>query len=206
MRVRLIYEKRGGACFVPHVALATVFARSLRRAGILPCSTGGFSPRAKMSFGPELPAGVVALGEAVDLWLEGQPERLVPLLNSQMPDGFRALVCTFLPESAPALGKECRAARYLTRTRNGRSLEELLNCLRRRLGADLLSASEEYPWLSLVVTDPARNGLGGWVKALVGEGLAAGWQDLCFVRLALGTWDGMSLRALGEGARYGQGK
>ena len=159
-----------------------------------------------MSFCPELPAGVVALGEAVELWLDKPPECLVPLLNAQMPEGFRVLTCDFLPDGAPALGKECRAARYLTRARNGRSPEELLACLQRHLGADLLSADSERPWLSLVITDPAGNGLGGWVKALIGEGLVAGWQDLCFVRVALGTWDGRRLRTLGEGTRHGQEK
>lgn len=69
MRVRLFYEKRGFACFVPHVALSTLFARAARRAGIEFCKTEGFSPRARISFGPELPAGVVALNEPVELWL-----------------------------------------------------------------------------------------------------------------------------------------
>jgi hypothetical protein len=70
VRIRLIYEKRGGACFVPHVALASLFTRAARRAGVKLCSTDGFSPHAKISFGPELPAGVVALGEPVDLWVK----------------------------------------------------------------------------------------------------------------------------------------
>jgi hypothetical protein len=156
-----------------------------------------------MSFGPELPAGVVALGEAVELWLEKPPERLVPLLNAQMPEGFQVLTCSFLPDEAKALGKECRAAHYLARARNGRSPEDLLACLQRHLGADLLSSDSERSWLSLTISDPAGNGLGGWVKVLIEEGLASGWQDLCFVRLALGAWDGRRLRPLEEGKRHG---
>ncbi|MBQ6664010.1 MAG: DUF2344 domain-containing protein, partial [Synergistaceae bacterium] len=57
VRVRLIYSKRGGACFVPHIALAQMFSRSASRAGLSLTMTQGFSPRAKISFGPELPAG-----------------------------------------------------------------------------------------------------------------------------------------------------
>ena len=68
MRVRLVYSKRGGACFVPHIALAQIFARSALRAGFMPEMTQGFSPRAKLSFAPELPAGVVALNEVVDMY------------------------------------------------------------------------------------------------------------------------------------------
>jgi uncharacterized protein (DUF2344 family) len=71
-RIRLIYEKRGRACFVPHVAMSTIFARAAKRAGIELSNTDGFSPRAKISFGPELPAGVVALNEPADLWLKSE--------------------------------------------------------------------------------------------------------------------------------------
>ena len=74
MRIRLIYEKRGMACFVPHVVLSSLFARAGRRAGMELRSTEGFSPHARMSFGPELPAGVVALNEPADLWLKEREE------------------------------------------------------------------------------------------------------------------------------------
>lgn len=68
MRARFIYSKRGGACFVPHIALAQLFSRAAVRAGLKLAMTQGFSPRAKISFGPELPAGVVALNEPVDMY------------------------------------------------------------------------------------------------------------------------------------------
>ena len=68
MRARLIYSKRGGACFVPHIALAQIFSRSAMRSGLRLIMTQGFSPRAKISFAPELPAGVVALNEPVDMY------------------------------------------------------------------------------------------------------------------------------------------
>lgn len=68
MRARLIYSKRGGACFVPHIALAQIFSRSALRSGLKLIMTQGFSPRAKISFAPELPAGVVALNEPVDMY------------------------------------------------------------------------------------------------------------------------------------------
>ena len=53
---------------MPHIALAQIFARSALRAGFMPEMTQGFSPRAKLSFAPELPAGVVALNEVVDMY------------------------------------------------------------------------------------------------------------------------------------------
>ena len=95
VRVRLFYEKRGGACFVPHIALAPLFTRTAWRAGLVPEMTRGFSPHAKMSFGPELPARVVALMEPVDVYLGSVPDDLLERWNAAMPDGFRVLSFLF---------------------------------------------------------------------------------------------------------------
>jgi radical SAM-linked protein len=222
VRARLIYEKRGGACFVPHVALADLFSRAARRAGLRLGSTEGFSPHAKMSFGPELPAGVVALWEAVDIWLAEVPEkaalgeasaRLVSMLNEQMPAGFRVKKCVFPAEGAPALGKECKAAHYRIWPRNPSFVEKLAVRARSYFSEDALLVEtgvdekelgekkpEEraHPWISLVLANPAKNGVGGWVKTLIAEGLAAGWQDLCFARTALGRWNGLKVEPLTE--------
>jgi hypothetical protein len=224
VRARLIYEKRGGACFVPHVTLADLFSRAARRAGLWLCSTEGFSPHAKMSFSPELPAGVVALCEAVDIWLAppfGEPPgedlpkgktleevstRVVSMLNGQMPEGFRVKKCIFQAESAPTLGKECKAAQYRVWARNPRSTEKAEKFAARArsfFGEDALwveTGVDEGPlsWISLVLANPAKNGIGGWVKALIAEGLAAGWHDFCLARTALGRWNGVRVEPLTE--------
>ncbi|MDR1378692.1 MAG: DUF2344 domain-containing protein [Synergistaceae bacterium] len=248
-RVRLIYEKRGGACFVPHVALASLFTRAARRAGIVLHSTDGFSPHAKISFGPELPAGVVALCEPVDLWVKSQEKRdkdgwifddlafglafglnalnalnalntLNARLNEQMPDGFRIKKCLFPAEGAPALGKECGAAHYLIWERGLRPVENLLDHLRNHFGGEVLFSATRNEdkedkedqkdkgasgsRISVVLANPAKNGIGGWVKTLgSAEGRAEGrdiygWKDLCIVRTALGRWDGVRMKTLVE--------
>ncbi|MDR2180838.1 MAG: TIGR03936 family radical SAM-associated protein [Synergistaceae bacterium] len=213
VRARLIYEKRRGACFVPHVVLADLFSRAARRAGLRLCSTEGFSPHPKMSFGPELPAGVIALCEAVDIWLQEIPgevpgekntldtgERLVSMLNEQMPEGFHVKKCLFPTDGT--LGKECRAAHYRIWPRNSCLTEKLAARAKSYFGGDTLlvetgaDEKEALPWISLVLADPAKNGLGGWVKTLVSEGLAAGWQDLCLARIALGRWNGTQVEEL----------
>jgi hypothetical protein len=197
-RIRLIYEKRGGACFVPHVALATVFARAARRAGIELSSTDGFSPHSKMSFGPELPAGVVALHEPVDLWVKADVEKgmecekaseWMSLLNAQMPEGFRVKRLIFLPEGAGVLGKDCKAAHYWIRARNEPPVSELLDHLKNHFGEDVLFADILNANISVVLGNPAQNGIGGWVKALTAMEKISGWQDLCIVRRALGRWE-----------------
>ncbi|MDR1048322.1 MAG: TIGR03936 family radical SAM-associated protein [Synergistaceae bacterium] len=195
----MFYEKRRGACFVPHVALATVFARAAARAGIGLHRTEGFSPHPRMSFGPELPAGVVALSEPLDVWLKGDfRESLASEWDARMPDGFRVKACVPLPENAPALGKLCKAAHYRVRVERSEGVGNFLRLLEGHYGEDLLNASADGPWISFVVGKPAQNGIGGWVRALVAEGAAAGWQDLRIVRLSLGRWDGVRMKSLAE--------
>jgi len=206
-RIRLIYEKRGRACFVPHVALSTLFARAARRAGMELSRTEGFSPHAKISFGPELPAGVAALNEPVDMWLKTREDitegnrhvfldSVIGALNSQMPEGFRVTKCIFPAEGAGVLGKECKAAHYLVWTRNEPSPAELLSYMERHYREALLNGFiEEYKQaafsrISAVLADPAQNGIGGLVKALVADRVIAGWHDMCVVRMALGRWNG----------------
>ena len=209
IRTRLIYEKRGGACFVPHVALATVFTRAARRAGLELRSTDGFSPHAKMSFGPELPAGVVALWEPVDVWLKEPFADLLAAWNAQMPDGFRIKDCFFPKEDEPALGKVCKVADYHVWPRKEILIEKLLIHLKSHYGADVLEAfieeaemedTRNISHISFVVAAPAQNGIGGWVKSLVAAEILNGWQDLCIVRRSLGDWNEGRVKPLtGEG-------
>jgi hypothetical protein len=199
------------------VALATLFTRAARRAGVALCLTDGFSPHAKISFGPELPAGVVALGEPVDLWLKEQKEReeqenekadwtsddLAFRLNEQMPEGFCVKQCLFPAEGAPALGKECGAAHYLIWERGSCSAEDLLAHLKNHFGGEVLFAAIDSR-VSIVLANPAKNGIGGWVKTLVPTpapsevGSVSAWKDLCIVRTALGRWDGVRMKTLAE--------
>jgi hypothetical protein len=229
----LFYEKRGGACFVPHIALATLFTRAANRAGIDLRLTDGFSPHVKMSFGPELPAGVVALSEPLDVWLAGDagagteknaPDSLAERWNAQMPEGFRVTKCVFPAEGAAALGKDCKAALYWVWARKA-AAGELTLSLSRHYGEDLLNLFVDVdsggnenkngnenengngngkkgvcgvPRVSFVVSGPAQNGIGGWVRALTAAGTVAGWQDLCIVRAALGRWSGGRMEPLAE--------
>ncbi|WP_158612104.1 TIGR03936 family radical SAM-associated protein [Fretibacterium sp. OH1220_COT-178] len=205
VRVRLFYEKRGGACFVPHVALAQLFTRAACRAGLVPVMTAGFSPHAKVSFGPELPAGVVALMEPVDIHLEAVSDDLIERWNGAMPDGFRIRGVQFPPEGAPSLGKECGAALYWLRS-FVLTDANLAERARAHYGDAVLSAeigageSGMANGVSLVLSSPARNGIGGWVKAMIASGALAGWQEINVVRVAIGSWDGTKIELPGRPA------
>ena len=134
IRTRFIYSKRGGACFVPHIALAQLFSRSAVRAGFKLTMTQGFSPRAKISFGPELPAGVVALNEPVDMYFdddnshENLSSEILEIMNSSLPEGFNISHVIFPDDNSPAIGKLCTHAEYLIRlSHGGKSYAEIIS-------------------------------------------------------------------------------
>lgn len=185
VRIRIIYEKRGGACFVPHVSLASLFTRAALRAGLSLTLTQGFSPHPRMSFGPELPAGVVALAEPVDVWLDSTPEGFLERWDAALPEGFRLLRAYPVAEDAPSLGKVCLSALYWVQPAAGTtaSCAELLERAREHYNDAVLNAEvAQGDWLSLRLAAPAQNGVGGWIKQMIADGVIAGWQDIHIVR------------------------
>ena len=186
VRTRFIYSKRGGACFVPHIALAQMFSRSASRAGLTMAMTEGFSPRAKISFAPELPAGVVALNEPVDMFFENVPENLISIMNDSLPEGFTISRTIYPPENSPNLGKVCKSAEYLLRCTDGKNLaQDALN-----FWNDSVIYSENLEgWLRIIIADPAQNPIGGLVRHLVKNKIIAGWHEINVVRAAIGLYD-----------------
>jgi hypothetical protein len=132
-----------------------------------------------------------------------------------MPEGFRVTQCFFPEKGAPTLGKDCKAAHYLIWTRNKCPEDVLLEHLKNHFGEDVLFAEvtavmnatvngsacvgegiggKTIPRVSIVLANPAKNGIGGWVKALVAAEDSTGingWQDVCIVRTGLGHWNGV---------------
>ena len=192
MRIRLIYAKRGGACFVPHIALAQIFARSALRAGFRPEMTQGFSPRARLSFGPELPAGVAALNEPVDMYfaetegLCGNADVFADAMNAALPEGFRVSQVLFPSENSPSLGKSCRHAEYLIR--NTLCLD-ILSTAKNFYGAAALKAENLDGWLRLILHDPAQNPIGKLIKHMISQNIITGWHQVNIVRSNIGIYD-----------------
>lgn len=186
-RTRLIYSKRGGACFVPHIALAQMFSRSATRAGLTLTMTQGFTPRAKISFGPELPAGVVALNEPVDIFIEDSPHDIAARMNDSLPEGFAISRAIFTPEDSPSLGKLCKAAEYLIHNTNGINLtphaEEFY-------AESVILSGNVDGWTRIIISDPAQNPIGGFIRRMKEEGVIAGWHEVNAVRVAVGIYDG----------------
>lgn len=186
IRTRLIYSKRGGACFVPHIALAQMFSRSASRAGLTLVMTQGFSPRAKISFGPELPAGVVALNEPVDMFFVNVPENITRLINDSLPEGFSVSRVIFPPDESPSLGKLCKSADYLIRSVNNISLAEHAQNF---YGDSLILIEQNGEWLRMITADPSQNPIGGFIRYLKDKDIIAGWHELNTVRVSVGLYN-----------------
>ncbi len=188
-RIRLIYSKRGGACFVPHIALAQMFTRSAARAGITLEMTQGFSPRAKISFGPELPAGVVALNEPVDIFTQGSYPDVVALMNASLPEGFTVSRAIYPSEGSPNLGKSCKHAEYLLRTTNGHDITQHAV----KFWANSVMFHENADgWTHLIISEPAQNPIGGLIRSLIEGEIISGWHEINAVRIAIGIYDKVS--------------
>ena len=181
-KVRLAFSKRGRACFIPHIALPSLFSRAASRAGIRFVRTEGFSPRPKISLGPELPVGVVALCEPMDVWLEEWEPGLFPLWRDTLPEGVSFSGWTEDPQET--LGTACEAAFYMLRVRD--------KTTRRAI-------SEGYPWpewvreadcrdewFRIVAERPGEHGPGVLVRGLLEFGGLQSWADVNVVRLVVG--------------------
>ena len=190
VRIRLIYSKRGAACFVPHIALAQIFARSASRAGFSLELSQGFSPRPKLSFGPELPAGVVALHEPVDIYFAEEPVDVVDSLNLALPEGFRIFDAVFISEGSPNLGKFCTHAEYFIRIAecvSGNSID-LAQYAQEFYGNAAIEIKYVDGWLRLVTKSPAQFPIGGLVKYLISSNIISGWHEINIVRNAVGIY------------------
>lgn len=195
VRARFTYAKRGRACFIPHIAIPSVFSRSGTRAGIPFLYSEGFTPRPKISLGPELSVGVPALCEPFEVWVEYFDESMAERWNRCLPPGFfitggKAVEALPGTEGAKSLNKWCRASSCLFALRDG-SVSGVRKCLEELRGEGTVLYFEEFPlsgvgFYRCIMEDPSKRGPGLLVKALAAKGAISGWADLLIVREAVG--------------------
>ena len=176
---------------MPHIALAQIFARSAVRAGLSLEMTQGFSPRPHLSFGPELPAGVVALNEPLDMYFAQAYPDIINPMNDSLPEGFTLSQVFTVPENSPSLGKSCTHAEYFLRT-----TFDLHDLAKSFYGDSLILSEHCDDWLRLIVAQPAQNPIGGFVKSLIRDELLQGWHQINIVRVAVGKFDPQESKVL----------
>lgn len=209
MRLRLTYSKRGRACFIPHIAIPSVFARSGARASVPFQLSEGFTPRPRISLGPELPVGIPALSEPFEAWVHSFDQEMLRRWDECLPPGFSLTGGYEVPEGSPgearALSKHCEAASCLLAIRGETSPSpRLAACLEGlRDAGEILSVTSAFmgdrPCLRCIVETPSKRGPTLLVKPLVEEGIVEGWGDILLVREAVGRL----VRGAAEGAEYG---
>lgn len=176
-RYRVFYAKRAGACFVPHIVMPTVFSRSAARAGVVFKLTEGFSPHAKISFGSELPVGVVALNEPADVWLEHLDDDLFERWKLAMPEGFSLQSYQELPEGTPSIGKSFPLSRCLIKSRaDSNLLEEFL--LRNEKIISCVKCEDDF----FEVLFENTMSFGALIRLIISSDVVKGWYELCLVR------------------------
>jgi radical SAM-linked protein len=113
-RVRLVVSKLGRGRMVAHLEYLKMFHRAVRRAGLPVRFSQGFHPAPKISFLEALPMGVASEAELIDMELHYPValDTLVPMLNQQLPEGFKVLSAEQIPWKAPSPSAAVKASHY----------------------------------------------------------------------------------------------
>jgi radical SAM-linked protein len=87
----------------------------LRRAGLTPAYSEGFSPHPRISLAAPLPVGVTSLCEIMDVCLVRpvSPITFVQRIVEQLPDGIGIVDITAVSIQAPSLQSQLRFAEYV---------------------------------------------------------------------------------------------
>jgi len=195
-RIRFTYSKRGRSCFVPHVVIPQVFYRAMRRSGLQPLMSQGFSPRPRITLGPALPVGIVGICEPAETWFADIVDHFVKRINPYLPMGFQILSAS--EADGPSLNKQCNAASYLILPREN----EKANLIFEALTGDvpfrelIVSCSLEGDAIAMIVTNPCGFGPSAIIKYLQGENIIRKWSEICLVRNMVGKWTGSTLQPM----------
>lgn len=183
MRVRILYEKMGPICFVPHVEMPTLLSRSLRRSGIRQIFTEGMSPHPKISLGPPLPVGVFSLCEVADIWVENWRAEDLEALNEKLPPGLVAKKA--VPTEGLSLSKSCDKAQYLLQFKSKEKGSDACFLLQNHVpGVEILTLCGKE--IEAVTGNPYQISPTLFVKALSKGGVISSWEDIRIVRTKLG--------------------
>lgn len=114
-RWRLSFEKLGASALLGHLDFMRELGRVIRRSGLRPVYSQGFSPKPRFTFGPALALGVASLDEKIEVDLIDAPEASAMLASLQRSSGagLRFTRAERLERAAPSLGSAVTGARYI---------------------------------------------------------------------------------------------
>jgi radical SAM-linked protein len=128
-RLRLKFSRGEKLKFLSHLDLMRLWERALRRAGIPPAYSEGFSPHPRISLAAPLPVGVTSQAEIMDVFLDRPlaPSLFIQKVTPQLPDGISIIDAIAMNLQAPSLQSLLRQAEYIVEVLaggKGRILED----------------------------------------------------------------------------------
>lgn len=125
---RIRYKRNDSVQYVSHLDTIQVFARAGRRAGLPMVYSQGFNPKPQMVFGAPAAMGLTSDCELMDMELDcDMPcDRLVQILNDNLPLGFRILQCS-IKDTKENIMALAAASCYKVKVRNKGDFSQLEN-------------------------------------------------------------------------------
>ncbi len=116
MRVRIRHSKLGKVRFTSHRDTARHWERALRKAGLRVATSGGFSPRPRLSFGLALPTGAESLAEYLDVEfadaIDVGDSDVVRRMDQALPVGYQVLAMAHHADAEPSLQSDVVACTW----------------------------------------------------------------------------------------------
>ncbi|MEW5805947.1 MAG: TIGR03960 family B12-binding radical SAM protein [Acidobacteriota bacterium] len=181
-RYRIKYEKKGKSKFLSHLDLIKTIIRALRRAGIPIAYSRGFSPKARIAFGPALPLGLESSGEYFDFHATEyiDEERFLREINHFLPEGLSMKKLKIIHRKTPSLSETLNLALYIIQPEEPllessvwRSIEDFRHLKEHGSGGDACG-SERFHEMAGSIKELSYE-KGKWIRLLVyiaGDGKA----------------------------------
>lgn len=126
-RYRFVYSKGKAVRFLGHLDMVSVLIRALIASGCDCAFSQGFQPHPKVSFGPPLACGCIALAEAFDVTTTARFEVPVETINAMLPADLRIRSYAPLHEGGESLTASIKAAFYRFTPLDAITPQELLH-------------------------------------------------------------------------------
>jgi radical SAM family uncharacterized protein/radical SAM-linked protein len=135
-RYRFVYSKGPAVRFLGHLDMVSAFLRALTASGCECAFSQGFQPHPKVSFGPPLACGCIALAEAFDVTTTARFDVPVDTINAMLPADLRIRSYVSRHEEGASLTASIKAAFYRFTPLDAVTSQELFKRIASALEAD----------------------------------------------------------------------
>lgn len=141
-RLRVKFGRGNELKYLSHLDLMRLWDRALRRAGLPPAYSEGFSPHPHISFASPLAVGITSVGEIMDIFFERRisPDTFIRKVRVQIPAGIDIIEVFPVSPQAPSLQSCLRKAEYEVEIETDLSTDKIIDDINRLL------ALEKIPW------------------------------------------------------------